>query len=217
MKNRFIWPVTIFCLCLGLPFASAQVQIARGSSKPGTKVKAAWYFDANHHIAWANDGLEWQDLGIVNVREMYAAGNIVVIRSELGYSLLSNIAEYLWAAPHIRVTDSLVLAWDSMTTHIYTILGGQYHPEHGFKAACWPVDGRPDTVLGKEGFCLPDFNQANDSVLCNDLRLYGIFGLNGHWLIPPRYDAPFTFQQGVADVILAGQHRKINELGEFVE
>jgi hypothetical protein len=40
---------------------------------------------------------------------------------------------------------------------------------------------------------------------------------NGQWLIEPKFDQPFRFQNGFAEVIYYGQRRKINEKGEFVE
>jgi hypothetical protein len=204
-------------LTLTLPLLS-QVPIARGKTPPTSKVKGAhWYFDTVHHTAWTDIDLEWNDLGIVDVQEMSSAGHIIIIRSKLGYSLLSDFAEYLWAAPHVRVTDSLVLAWDSITTHIYTLAGGQYHPEHGFKAACWPIDGEPETVQSMPAYCLPDFLAANDSVECDSLHAYGMFGLHGHWLIAPQYERPFHFENGIAEVLLQGQRRKINDHGDLID
>ncbi len=43
--------------------------------------------------------------------------------------------------------------------------------------------------------------------------------LNTNWkrLKEPIYDAPFLFQNGIAEVIYYGQKRKINEKGEVVE
>ncbi len=47
---------------------------------------------------------------------------------------------------------------------------------------------------------------------------------NTKWLIEPKFDAPFHFENGTADVLYYGQRRKINEnlqiseaKGEFVE
>ncbi|MBK9452327.1 MAG: hypothetical protein IPN95_23480 [Bacteroidetes bacterium] len=47
---------------------------------------------------------------------------------------------------------------------------------------------------------------------------------NTKWFIEPKFDAPFHFENGTADVLYYGQRRKINEnlqiseaKGEFVE
>jgi hypothetical protein len=52
---------------------------------------------------------------------------------------------------------------------------------------------------------------------CRQLVNWGILGGNGQWLIEPKYDARFHFQNGIAEVLYYGQKRKINEKGEFVE
>jgi hypothetical protein len=44
-----------------------------------------------------------------------------------------------------------------------------------------------------------------------------IIGNRGYWLIEPKFDAPFHFENGIAEVLYYGQKRKINEKGEFVE
>ena len=50
-----------------------------------------------------------------------------------------------------------------------------------------------------------------------EIRSWGIIGQSGTWLIEPKYDAPFHFENGIAEVLYYGQRRKINEKGEFVE
>lgn len=195
----------------------AQITVAHGKGAP-KKVKGVhWYHDTAGHTAWTDLDLEWTDLGIEGVTEMYGAGNILVIRSKLGYSLLGPFGEYLWAAPHIRITDELLMAWDSMTTHIYLLSGSQLHPENGLPSRCWPIGTASDTVQGIPAFCFPDYLAANDTVDCDTLRAFGMFGTNGKWLIAPQYDAPFHFENGAAEVLQQGQRRKINEQGDFVE
>ncbi len=204
-----------FLLPLGLP---AQATVARGAGVPKKVAKGAhWYLDTQHHTAWTDLDLEWTELGLLGVKDMYPAGTMIVVQSDLGYSLLGPYAEYIWAAPHLRLTDSLVMAWDSVATMIFLLNGRQLHPENGFDARCWNVDGPPATVQGMPAHCLPDFQAAHDSVSCDSVRAWGMFGHNGHWLVPPQYDAPFQFENGVAEVVYDGQKRKINERGEFVD
>ncbi len=209
------------CLMLTFAFAftsQAQVPIARGPGAPKKlPLGMHWYLNTAHHTVWHDLDLEWLDVGIEGVTELYSAGQIVIARSQLGYSLLSPFAEYIWAAPHLRVTDSTIMAWDSLYSHIYLLTGRQLHPEHGFNVQCWPIDGAPETVQGIPAFCLPDFQAAHDSVDCDSLHAYGMFGYNGHWLIVPQYDGAFHFDNGIAEVNHLGQRRKINERGEFVD
>ena len=74
----------------------------------------------------------------------------------------------------------------------------------------------PDTVLGIKAYSLP----PNISIMNyqeNQLRNWGMLGVNGQWLIEPKFDQPFRFQDGFAEVLYYGEKRKINEKGEFVE
>jgi hypothetical protein len=195
----------------------AQPLIAKGQGAPKKIKNAHWYFDTAGHTAWTDLDLEWTELGIQNVSEMYAAGTMIIVHSTLGYSILGPYGEYIWASTHLRVTDSLVMAWDSSATQIFLLTGRQLHPENGFNAQCWRVDGTPETVQGISAYCLPDFQNASSTISCDSLHAYGMFGFNGHWLIPPQYDTPFTFVNGVAEVSQNGNRRKINEKGEFVD
>ncbi len=54
-------------------------------------------------------------------------------------------------------------------------------------------------------------------VSCAAMRSWGILSDGGIWLIPPDYDAPITFEDGIAVVSRYGQRYKINETGERVE
>lgn len=205
-------------LLIGCCLASwGQIPIVRGTTPPKNVKGAHWYHDTAHKKVWSDLSLEWTELGIENVQEMFSVGNFVIVRSDLGYSILSQFAEYVWAATHLRVTDSLVMAWDTFATHIYLHNGSQFHPEHGFKRACWPIDGKAETVQGQPAYCLPDFSLANDTVVCDSLDRYGMFGLTGRWLIAPQFERPFHFVDGVAEVWVGGQRRRINERGEWVE
>jgi hypothetical protein len=195
---------------------TAQITVVRGKTPPKASVKGNWYFDAVHHTAWTHLDLEWTELGIQNVTEMNGIGNILVIKSNLGYSLLGAYGEYLWAAPHLRVTDHLIMAWDSFMTNIYLPTGSQVHAANGLSMSCWPVYEPKDTVQGVPAFCFPDFAAANDSVDCDTLKNFGMFGTNGQWLIAPQYDAAFHFSDGVAEVVKNGERRKINEKGETI-
>ncbi len=208
-----------FTLFFALPLTlHSQTIVAKGVGTPKKVPKGTyWYFDTAHHTAWGNSGIEWTELGIEGVTEMYPAGTMVVIHSKLGYSLLGPYGDYIWAAPDLRVTDSLVMVWDEDYTQIYLLTGRQLHPMDGFDVRCWPIAGEPETVQGIKAFCLPDFQASFDSVPCDSLHAFGMFGYNGHWLIAPQYEEAFQFQDGVAEVVYQGQRRKINEQGEFVE
>jgi hypothetical protein len=69
------------------------------------------------------------------------------------------------------------------------------------------------------GFCLP---QVTDDIYWHtgtwsDLRTWGFLSVQGEWLIEPKFDEPFYFVDGIAEVVYYGQKREINEEGEFVQ
>ncbi len=75
----------------------------------------------------------------------------------------------------------------------------------------------PDTVQGRLAFCAPHFEEYKSTHwYCNELRNWGMLDEYGKWLIEPKYDAFFYFQNGKANVMFKGKKRKINEKGAFV-
>ena len=78
----------------------------------------------------------------------------------------------------------------------------------------WEYGLSQDTLNGRLGFCS---TAALLFMLSEDTHGWGILGTNGRWLIEPIFDAPFHFQNGIAEILYYGQKRKINEKGEFVE
>lgn len=78
-----------------------------------------------------------------------------------------------------------------------------------------------DSIQGMRAVCLPEpidkKGQHHSFFSWQDCRNWGMIGLNGKWLIEPKFDEPFHFENGIADVRYYGQKRKINEKGEFVE
>ncbi len=73
---------------------------------------------------------------------------------------------------------------------------------------------------GKDVLCLPQYADGilKGGVHQNDaLKNWGMLSTDGEWLIEPKFDAPFSFQNGFAAVLYYGEQRKINEKGAFVE
>jgi hypothetical protein len=72
---------------------------------------------------------------------------------------------------------------------------------------------------GKIAFCVPEYVNSFESgpIPCNILKNWGMMDTDGKWRIEPKFDGPFDFKNGIAEVRYYGQKRKINEKGEFVE
>jgi hypothetical protein len=72
---------------------------------------------------------------------------------------------------------------------------------------------------GKAAFCVPQYISLPDTEMfaCTELKDWGLLGTKGRWLIEPRFDIPFRFENGIAEVVYYGEKRRINEKGEFVK
>jgi hypothetical protein len=80
-----------------------------------------------------------------------------------------------------------------------------------------PFDFRQETLQGETVICICYCPIGPPAGTCRSLKTWGMLGQDGHWKIEPKFDAPFHFQNGTAEVIYYGQRRKINEKGDFVE
>lgn len=76
---------------------------------------------------------------------------------------------------------------------------------------------KPQQVDGKTAFCILDnLDRMPYWVDKETARFWGLLGSNGQWIIPPMFDEPFTFKNGVATVVKYGVVFQINEQGEFL-
>ena len=110
-------------------------------------------------------------------------------------------------------TDSMFFGFWAKGYYCYVNGGGP----RGRSIHC-EVPRARQRVQGREAWVVPLPVQANpyyDGSFA--LRSWGILSDEGIWLIPPVYDEPMMFKDGVAEVSQYGRHFKINEKGAFVE
>lgn len=62
-----------------------------------------------------------------------------------------------------------------------------------------------------------DFVKQERTLLFHQYRNWGVYGGNFRWLIPPIYDEPIRFVNGVAEVTTYGKRQRINEKGQVLE
>lgn len=72
-------------------------------------------------------------------------------------------------------------------------------------------------LAGERGACFPQYETGYPDLWDIDIHNWGILGTKGKWLIPPKFDAPFSFSHGFATVLYYGKPRTINTKGEFVD
>ena len=74
-----------------------------------------------------------------------------------------------------------------------------------------------DTLQGDLVYCFPRYAQGLEKYNCAQLRNWGMMDANGKWVIEPKFDRPFNFQNGKAEVKEKGIYRWIDENGETME
>lgn len=75
-----------------------------------------------------------------------------------------------------------------------------------------PLDGRKGLLLAEI-----DFLPKRGILPFLEYRNWGVYGGNFRWLIPPIYDEPIRFVNGVAEVTTYGKRQRINEKGQVLE
>jgi hypothetical protein len=76
----------------------------------------------------------------------------------------------------------------------------------------------PDTVLGKIAFCAAKYVGEEWKYWdCSAIGNWGMLDGYGKWVIDPKFDDFFYFDDGIAEVVYRGKWRKINEQGKFVQ
>lgn len=109
--------------------------------------------------------------------------------------------------------DKLLLAWNQYEVVTYNASGDVSEELFGNCLLGIPI---VDTLGGKLAFCVVAAVLNENAYPCEEMTAWGMMGLDGHWLIEPKFDAPFYFQDGFAEVIYYGEKRRINLKGEFV-
>jgi hypothetical protein len=201
-----------------LSFRTAGVDKGVGPPSLEPEVQA-YYWDTLNAAGWMWEGDGWE--GFANAGTIK---NMTFCRERLH---IVTSGKHFISMPRGGVTDvyrfycgdSIWIQWESDDILAYDFqnntLGLVFEVDD-----CAGGDAmfEPQVIQGMEAFCLADLgDRPIDRIYCDDLHSWGMLGTNGKWLIPPKFDAPFRFQDGFAEVLYYGKRRKINVLGEFVE
>ncbi len=203
---------------LANPMVQAQSRIAKGAGDPQGLRDHDWYLDTiDGGLWWAKQNV-WVHSNFSPADEIFACGKLTVIHRSTGYAAIKGEGNLLCShVPTIRCLDTLLLLENAPRLSFMRTSDGRFASDYTFGYRCWNADDPPDTIAGIMAYCAVANIRPNNPIECNEMRTWGMIGFNGHWLIEPKYDAPFHFQNGIADVLYYGQKRKINEKGEFVE
>jgi hypothetical protein len=185
-----------------------------------------WSFNASRQEVHVFRGY-WMRIDMAYCIKASRCGNFMLLRNGFesegslswlrgGYTITDTTGKILANSIAFGyVADSSLIVWPNWSN------GGEVLNARGEVVGtftrCGAGENWTGTVEGIEGVCVPGQIISGLGLTCGDLRNWGIMGENGQWLIEPKFDAPFYFQDGIADVVYYGQKRKINEKGEFME
>jgi hypothetical protein len=174
-----------------------------------------WYFQVAHTKA------KWEHLDLREYISFEACGHRLILNKlKGGGKILGNdIFVYVDEADFLYCGDSILTIYSGKRLRMLSL-------KKDYALASRDIVGlenvRLETLEGKQGYCVSAYYGATymaiHLVADTNLRTWGILDRDtGQWLIEPKFDGPFIFQNGFAEVIYYGQKRKINEKGEFVE
>ncbi len=207
-----LWTVFVFSLPIS---GFAQVNIVKGNRAPDKFLNADWYLDTVGHYCWHRKNgafpLRSSFSDVNNIQDFEGA---VALKISNTTYLMSYSGIHLHSATEVRrLEDVTMLMLGEYSQFFYkdsTFLGRNWKRRQS-------DIGDQQIVNGVAVFCATIFPEVYGIPLTQDVHGWGMLGTDGKWLIEPKFDAAFRFQNGFADVIYYGQRRKINEKGEFVE
>ena len=187
-----------------------------------TKVEGDWYLDTLRLIAYRyNCGLHgecgWAPEETGGVEGILSCNDYIILRRDARYDVVRDRFHDKRHFDRFACGDSLLWAWSDFSLVAFGKKGINKKLFYQSFSTCLHSQISPQTIDQQLAFCvalpLDPWQFGN----CKDIKAWGMMGLDGAWLIQPKFDAPFHFENGVAEVIYYGEKRKINEKGEFVE
>jgi hypothetical protein len=212
LKHGFL----LLLLALSLQFAQSQTHMIYGAGDPPPGTPGMWYMDTVDHRIWNHMFSEWNSIrkgycvrhttcrdlmAFYNGDEWYIydaqTGKFVVLGEK--FTCLEGMAIVGWSAVNRYYVDTAYVGWS-------WVMDNTKYP-----AVPW----LPDTLNGIPAYCASSFtNSFQIGMLSTEAHAWGMLGYNGQWLVEPKYDKPFRFKNGIAEVLLYGERRRINEKGE---
>lgn len=192
--------------------------LRRGTELPVLTDKSEWYYQEEYHsLVWWT-GKRWNLVASCDFVDFkmcnyflfgYRRNGTDVFYAKFGRWVQSNV---LCAV----CEDSLEGFWVPNFVWMKSINGTDL-VRQDMRFGGWSDQLHWQNVQGIRAICLPESFSGNEAVRMDELRNWGILGINGKWIIPPIYDGPFDFINGFADVTRYGRRIRINEKGETVE
>jgi hypothetical protein len=203
--------IFVLSILMATPLDS-QIIIRNGSGEPDKRVVADWYLDTLEHNAWYKFDGDWSQLYGFNVRGIVDCNGAILIHTADDTLMYSRSGRVIHPVTAYECHDDITLIYFRSLRMFYAdtlFLGMNYgHPTYL----------KQIIVHGKPAYCVTMYDlQEHGLVSLSEVHGWGILALSGEWLVEPKFDKPFEFTGGFAEVLYYGEKRRINENGEFVE
>ena len=191
---------------------------------PRHPARDTWYFNPDSvGKVWHFDGEKWNRLLAGDDRPPFLHQGLVWIPIRDNHTLATITGKILIRDARMVANNGKVFVGMSNFRDFFavTVTGDtlSYYPfmfqgRHG-------LFGDPEWSHDKEGNetfdVLPQYNPALSNIRFSNWHNWGMVNSEGAWVIPPIYDGPFYFEDGLAVVTYYGEKRVINLKGEVVE
>jgi hypothetical protein len=221
-RNIWRWQGVLLLLILGGALSGkSQIIVQNGANAPTVDVHADWYLDTLAHQAWVRQDGEWTKFfleiepvekivpcrndvllyttGLDGVAEREGRAYIHTIQCECRAHAVVFYADYTIGF----IRDNNTIAWSSGENFFSSLPGGR---------------SSLDSINGKPYYCMTNAGSVPYWLRFeSDLHYWGIIDDDGQWIVEPKFDMPFKFENGRAIVSYYGLIRTINSKGEFLD
>ncbi len=199
--------------------SKGQVRYCRKADLPEPTQNAGWFLDTLKQKVWffPLGADKWQSLDLKDYQPFETCGNILILSKFDGGQvyLCKDFYGQISSGDSIYCGKSVMTFFSKRDVQISGI------PPQGTIAKRMLLPNAPiplETVNGRQGYCLYSAYSYFSILEEVQIRTWGFIDReNGEWVIEPKFDAPFSFQNGVAEVVYYGQKFKINEKGERLD
>ncbi|MEM6273189.1 MAG: WG repeat-containing protein [Bacteroidota bacterium] len=176
-----------------------------------------YFADRRHARFWLRTDTGWQMLKIPHVHHAYEWEGKFLVKTGDMRALVDPDGRVLYGPSHyIRKHGDLFLGFVcGKGSYLQTDAGDTlaFIPGHPGDRLVRKPAGMIDSAYV---YCLAKYYPELASFRHDEIHTYGLIDGQGNWRIPPKYDAPFRLEEGVAQVQYKGEKFWIDASGKRV-
>lgn len=211
--QKFVFGIVFILLTKSL---AAQIPIFSQVEIPENPAQNTWHFNPQSTALSIFKGKAWEIVPIKNIRLVEEWEKHVKITTADEVFLAQANAKILLANCHwLLRKDRLFFAYVCGSGTMVLNLEGDSLAHFGMKDFRMKIP--LDTIQNQEVICAPKFVPNMKRVNADRMHNWGMLNLKGEWLIEPRFDSKFSYENQIAEVKLLGKLIRIDEFGEVFE